>query len=458
MNRRPMETDTKRSSFKAGMYLLETLTSGMYNEPLAIYREYIQNAVDSIDHTRGKTGKRKVKIKIDPFDRSITITDNGMGIPIADAKRILSSVGDSDKRDGSLRGFRGIGRLGGLAFCDRAIFRTKAVGERVESVQEWDCRRLRGILANGGRSRRTLKHLFDDTTSFYRNNGKGSTNSYFSVRLEGVTSFRNYVLDLQKVRNYLCKVAPLPFDESRFTHGYSLASILRKTVPGYSSYDIYLNGDQLYKPYHDELRTTKKGRDRIESVERFEIEADGQVVAHGWYGHRRDLLGSIARADLSSGIRVRVGNIAIGDEHLLDECFREPRFNGYVVGEIYAHSPDLIPNSRRDDFVDNKTKTLFYNAVEQAIGLPISKEIRLRSKLGAEGGMRKETHGALGRSAEGGRTAASGREGAGATSSDSSTPSHTRLRDAILEEAVAACKGCSKATDLLHRLRLISSG
>ena len=38
-----------KSSFKAGMYLLETLTAGMYNDPLAIYREYIQNAADSID-------------------------------------------------------------------------------------------------------------------------------------------------------------------------------------------------------------------------------------------------------------------------------------------------------------------------------------------------------------------------------------------------------------------------
>lgn len=43
------EKPRKKSSFKAGMYLLETLTAGMYNEPLSIYREYIQNAVDSID-------------------------------------------------------------------------------------------------------------------------------------------------------------------------------------------------------------------------------------------------------------------------------------------------------------------------------------------------------------------------------------------------------------------------
>ena len=42
------------SNFKTGMYLFETLTAGMYNEPLSIYREYIQNSVDSIDLLKQK--------------------------------------------------------------------------------------------------------------------------------------------------------------------------------------------------------------------------------------------------------------------------------------------------------------------------------------------------------------------------------------------------------------------
>jgi hypothetical protein len=74
----------------------------------------------------------------------------------------------------------------------------------------------------------------------------------------------------------------------------------------------------------------------------------------------------------------------IGDEHLLDSCFREPRFNSYAVGEVHIECDWLIPNSRRDDFIDNETKNVFYNAVEKDIGLPISKEIRLRSRIKSE--------------------------------------------------------------------------
>jgi HSP90 family molecular chaperone len=74
----------RKTYFRAGIYLLETLTAGMYNEPLSIYREYIQNAVDSIDLLNRKNNGRKMKVNIElnPFERSITISDNGSGIPV----------------------------------------------------------------------------------------------------------------------------------------------------------------------------------------------------------------------------------------------------------------------------------------------------------------------------------------------------------------------------------------
>ena len=33
-----------------GKFTLESLTTGMYSEPESCYREYIQNAVDSLDY------------------------------------------------------------------------------------------------------------------------------------------------------------------------------------------------------------------------------------------------------------------------------------------------------------------------------------------------------------------------------------------------------------------------
>lgn len=378
--------DKEKSYFKAGMYLLETLTSGMYNEPLTIYREYIQNSVDSIDimNFNNNPKSMQVNINLDPFNHQIKIFDNGLGVPVDIAEQTLSSIGSSNKFGNELRGFRGIGRLGGIAFSDKAIYRTKARGEKVESVQEWDCKELRNILLSNKKPHMSLKEVFDRTTIFYQNNNKSDNDSYFEVTLEGVSSFRNYIFDISKVRNYLSQIAPVPFNMVEFTYSKEIDDYLSTNLSHYGRYEITLNGEKIFKPYRERIKVTKKGIDYIDNIKFFEIKIKNISAAYGWYGERRELSSSISKGDGSSGIHVRAGNILIGDAHLLDNCFREPRFNSYVIGEIHIDYPDLIPNSRRDDFIDNEAKTLFYNAIEREIGLPISKEIRLRSRMKSE--------------------------------------------------------------------------
>jgi len=371
-----------KTNFKAGMYLLETLTAGMYNEPLAIYREYIQNSVDSIDLLADSNkDKIKVKIHLDPFEKRIIISDNGGGLPVNIAEEVLCTLGSSNKRNRNLRGFRGIGRLGGIAFSDKATFRTKAHGETIESIQEWDCKKFRKYLSDAKKSKMSLVQLIKNISKFTKTNSKKPEGSYFSVTLDGVTSFRNYIFDLQKVIKYLSQIAPVNFNPKTFSYGNEINDWLSNNLENYGTYNIILNDTPVYKPYQDLIKTNKKGSDKIIGIEKFKIEIKGQTVAYGWYGIRDKLLGGITRGEDAFGIRVRAGNILIGDSHLLDGCFREARFNSYIVGEIHVNSAELIPNSRRDDFIDNEFKTLFYNEIEKTVGLPLSKEIRKKSRI-----------------------------------------------------------------------------
>ena len=236
----------KKSKFKAGMYLLETLTAGMYNEPLSIYREYIQNSVDSFEIVKKakKKGPQLVKIEIDPAERSVTVYDNGAGIPADQAEKTFSSIGSSEKQGDLLRGFRGIGRLGGLAFCDRAVFQTKSFGEIVESVQEWDCTRLRKLLSDTAKRDMDLRSLFELTTTFSQNNGKKEAGSYFKVTLSNVSSFRNHILDIRKIEKYLQSVAPVPFNSSNFEYSNDIRSFLSQNVPNFDEFVIKLNGER----------------------------------------------------------------------------------------------------------------------------------------------------------------------------------------------------------------------
>jgi len=377
------ELEKRKSSFKAGIYLLENLTSGMYTDPFAILREYVQNGVDSIDLSddRGRGDQFEIKIELDPNERRIVIRDNGQGVPAAFAEEVLSSIGISNKTASNLRGFRGIGRLGGIAFSDKVVFKTKAEGEGIESVQEWDCKSLRELLIESKNRTMILDHVFQKVTSFSQTKCKRSKKSYFEVSLYGISCFRNIIFDIVRVKRYLSQVAPVPFDLSHFSFGHEIDSYLERNLRHYRRYNIILNGERIFKPYKDKIRITKGGFDRLVGIKFVNLRDEkGELMGCGWYGEREEFLGSIIKGDDSSGIRVRVGNIMIGDAHLLDSCFREPRFNSYVVGEIHIEYDGLIPNSRRDDFVDNGNKNFFYNAVEREIGLPISKEIRIRSR------------------------------------------------------------------------------
>ena len=107
----------------------------MYSDPYVIFREYIQNAVDSIDDALVagtlKKDEEKIFVELHPLNRTITITDNGSGINVAAAPKTLMSIGNSEKDINKSRGFRGIGRLAGLSYCDTLIFETTVVGEQM---------------------------------------------------------------------------------------------------------------------------------------------------------------------------------------------------------------------------------------------------------------------------------------------------------------------------------------
>lgn len=444
-----VEQGNRTHSFRAGIYLLENLTSGMYTDPFAILREYIQNGVDSIDLStdKGPVDQLEIKIELDPGERRILIRDNGQGILASIAEEVLSSIGSSNKTAPNLRGFRGIGRLGGIAFSDKAVFKTKAEGERVESVQEWDCKSLRRLLADQKNRTLTFNQVFQKITSFSQKTCKRSLESYFEVTLYGISSFRNYIFDITRAKRYLSQVAPVPFQPSNFSYGQEIDNYLEHNLKHYRKYNIILNEERIFKPYKDNIKITKGGFDKLTGIKFIDLRDEkGELIACGWYGERKELLGSIIKGDDSSGIKVRVGNIMIGDDHLLDSCFREPRFNSYVLGEVHIECDGLIPNSRRDDFVDNKTKNIFYNAVEREIGLPISKEIRLRSRIKSEC---RTTMVPLKQ-----EEARSDRPLLPASKSEPkretfSTQASNKQPHNVLNQILRTCKGCPKLTEII---------
>jgi hypothetical protein len=336
-----------------GKQLFDVITSGMYDNPLMIYREYIQNAVDSIDFA-SRNGlmshdKGNIKIYLDGEKREIIIEDNGAGISGDRAAQVLSSLGMSPKEGQLFRGFRGIGRLGGLAYCDELIFETRS--HRLEDVVQvtWD-RKVFDMLSSSG-GRQSLKSAIERISHVrYVCPDKSDPSHFFRVSLKGVRRFHNDLLmNLKSVATYLSQVAPVPYNRESFRFADDVHSYF-STLSDYHCYYISLNGNQIFRPYTSNFSVSKNRTDTIQAIEYISfVDANQEPLALGWYANT-EFLASLPQHISMRGVRIRQGNIEIGDEHFLDETYLETRFAGWHIGEIHVCDSKLTPNARRDSF------------------------------------------------------------------------------------------------------------
>jgi len=368
----------KKQNPNLGKYILESLSIGMYNRPYLVLREYIQNSTDAIDELAKKddfkASKSKIDIQIDGRTKSLTIKDNGIGVPANKAWHILHDIGKSIKKLTNNRGFRGIGRLGGLGYCKELQFITKARGENIYSLSIWDCEKLRRLIKDDNEF--STSDIIKDITEFKQDKyTKGQEDHFFIVRMLHLQSSRDFLLNVPLIKEYVSQVGPVPFSKESFKKANIIEKTLRTNVPNYETYNIFVNGEKIYKPYKDTVILRGKHKDKIDRIQFFELKNNENRLAFGWLAELQ-LLGTISNSAHIDGIRVRSGNILIGDKLLLSDFFRERRFNNYLAGEIHIIDKILIPNSRRDDFEDNEIRDDFYDSFIRNIGLPFSKRIR----------------------------------------------------------------------------------
>lgn len=337
-----------------GRQIFDIVTSGMYDNPLMIYREYIQNSVDSIDlaTTRGLISHEdsRITITLNGQDRSITIEDNGLGLDNEIAHGVLTNLGCSPKEGTSQRGFRGIGRLGGLAYCDELLFETRSMDDELVSIVRWNRREFDAIAADTQRNI-TLSEMIQAVASLEYDDPTDQTpQHFFRVTLRNVHRFHSDMLmNVKSVMDYLAHSAPVPYNQGEFSFAEEIEERFSE-VTDYRCYQIIVNNRQVFRPYADEIKLSTNSSDSIQGIEYFHFKTtDGETIALGWYA-KTQFLATLPNALNVKGIRIRQGNIEVGGEHCLDDKFSEPRFSGWQIGEIHVVNNSLKPNARRDGF------------------------------------------------------------------------------------------------------------
>ena len=339
-----------------GKDILDLLTGSMYVEPLSIYREYVQNAADAIEEARdqklysGDT-QPKVEIRFDIAERSVLIRDNGAGVSASEFVKRLTAVGASKKRGSTLRGFRGVGRLSGLGYCQELVFRSRAAGDRRVSEIVWDGRKLKDLLRNAG----DTTDLVQAIKSIARTRqipGLDAPLHFFEVELRKLARSRNdLLLNEEDVVSYLAQVAPVPF-APEFRFGEMIAEHLAR-FSRYQPIDLYVGDSQVFRPHRNKFPITDKIQDGVAGITFLEIPGlDNSVDAAGWI-LKHSFLGAIPKRAHVEGIRARIGDIQIGNADIFSHLFPEARFNSWCIGEVHILSKRIVPNGRRDDFEAN---------------------------------------------------------------------------------------------------------
>lgn len=362
-----------------GKNVIENLTTGMYEDSKIIFREYIQNSADQIDKAIEvgllKQDEGYIDITIDTQSRKISIKDNATGISKENFIKILSDIANSEKDRDKDKGFRGIGRLGGIAYCEKLIFKSTYYGENKESEMTWDGLKLKEILndhTNKIEAAQLIKNIISTNI-----NEANINDHYFEVILDGVYNENSELLDEKKVEQYLQEVAPVPY-ASTFYFKTEIKNFANKHNFKIDEYCIHLNGKEILKPYKIDIYegdiNNKKICDKIKDL-KFEIlESNSIVYGWMWYGIST-FEKQMQAVNLMRGIRLRKENIQIGDSNTLgkNKFFKEPRGNYYFIGEVFATSKDLIPNARRDYFNRNSTCENFENALSSITYEPLYK-------------------------------------------------------------------------------------
>ena len=347
---------------KIGKNILENLTTGMYLDSKVTYREYVQNACDQIDKAIDSgivtSELAEVTIFIDQKKRYVSIEDNATGVREKDFVTQLGDIANSDKKIGVDKGFRGIGRLCGLAYCRTLVFTTSYAGESIASRMSFDAKLMREMLISD--KKYTVDQILDAivTTESYT---EEKDKHYFKVELIDINPENTDLLDTTGVRDYLSFVAPVPYT-NKFRYRYDIYEHAKKLGFTIDEYKVTVNGAQLFKEYKTRLYegtdNARKSYDDVFGVE-FKNFYDGKtLIAWAWYGLCRFEKAIPKALNPMYGFRLRQGNIQIGDNTAVASLFKEDRGNSYFIGEIFTVDKNLIPNSQRNYFNETPARIL----------------------------------------------------------------------------------------------------
>lgn len=371
------------------------LSNELYPRKLEIVREYIQNASDALDSfarvAQQLDDLADLQIKVSIQGKSLLIWDNGIGM---DAEEIgkLKRIAYSEKREGEEAGYKGIGRLAGIAVARKLIISSTSYGDTTLHKFEFRARDFQDDIARKKRegvqepastviNRHTTISQFDVDAAEH----------YTMVELREIDdAYHPELLDSDRLREFIGEIGPVGFAPT-FSYGERIAEKLQKHLPDYSPKTVWLTtttGDrvQVFKPYREDMTLAEP-----EFIEVYDATNPQRLLAYCWHATRgRQMLekvrpqgGKFVVAGKTPDERKRLAGLcyklfgfSIGDRSLpLRTLWKKDYTRAlWFTGEIHIVDKNIKPTTDRSDFVDNDARRRFYEAAASRIARKLNKE------------------------------------------------------------------------------------
>lgn len=311
---------------KVGAGILNVITESLYDKPIVVFREYVQNSVDSFFKVNDNKEELCSQICFD--GESLFFLDNGVGIEKDEFLGKMKDIGGSGKNKTVNIGYKGIGRLSGIPYCKEMVF-VNICSYRKREYQEYriDGRKYNDIKkdenykslsfnslmdsigslieAPNKQEREKIQRVLDNYSQMFENRDTG-----FLVILEGVNAILKATIEPNDNMFFdrLGWLLPVDFqedllkDETRgilfkeFASGEEGSSV----IPA-KGFNIYYNNKLIERPIHPAML-----RDYICKIS-FEKYATG---FESFYRNRI----AVENANAFSGIRIYIDNILLCDE------------------------------------------------------------------------------------------------------------------------------------------------
>ena len=333
---------TQETPALSGAGLLGLVTTGMYHDPLSMYREYIQNAADAVAGS-GLPGRARVDVAVDVSERRIRIRDNGPGLSRKEALERLLPIGRSDKTLGIDRGFRGVGRLAGLAFAKTVSFTTRAREDQEVTRITWHSDRLPELTSTESELEEAILDCVDVETL----PASDYPERFFEVEIGDVARHSaGLLLNRDAVRDYVGEVCPVPMC-SEFPFADRVEGLFHGAEAPLTL-EVILAGDPtpVERPYRESIRHSANREAKFTEFQVVRIPGvdDSGEAAAGWIAHST-YLGAIPKEQ-------RCARYPGQDGEYTDRRrggFRRPLYRGTLQSMVCrgASHPGLTDRSQR---------------------------------------------------------------------------------------------------------------